>query len=129
MPDSRDNNHVETTAPGTAGTQAFTTKSLKRRIKLIVPLVLVVTCLLDWSRPPQRQISVTLYELLVIRGYRATFRHLTSGFVRCRMKPTCSQYSSEAVRKYGLPKGIWLTIKRFGRDMPWVPFGTPDPVP
>lgn len=101
----------------------------KRRIKVAVLTGLLVATLVDWSRPPERQISVSLYEFVVIRGYRATFRHLTSGFIRCRMKPTCSQYSSEAVRKYGLPKGIWLTLMRFGRDMPWVPFGTPDPVP
>lgn len=105
------------------------TRSWKRRIKLGGLVVLLIASLLDWTRPPERQISVPLYEFVVIRGYRATIRHLTSGIIRCRMKPTCSQYSSEAVRKYGLPKGVWLTLKRFGRDMPWVPFGTPDPVP
>ncbi len=30
----------------------------------------------------------------------------------CRFYPTCSQYSLEAFKKYGLIKGIFLTIKR-----------------
>lgn len=101
----------------------------KRRIKLAVVLVVLLLSVLDWSRPPERQISVTLYEWLVIRTYRATLRPLSSWAVKCRFKPTCSQYSLEAVHKYGLPKGVWLTLKRFGRDMPWVKPGTSDPVP
>ena len=52
-----------------------------------------------------------------------------STFVRCRYQPTCSQYSTEAVRAHGFPKGIWLTTKRLFRCMPWVPLGTRDPVP
>lgn len=103
--------------------------SRKRRVKLGVVLVLLVASLLDWSRPPERQVSVVVYEWLVIKGYRTTMRPFTSLVTSCRMQPTCSQYSSEAVHKHGLPKGVWLTAKRLGRDMPWVKFGTKDPVP
>ena len=46
----------------------------------------------------------------------------------CRYTPTCSQYGIEALRKYGLIKGLWLTIKRIARCNPWVGHGH-DPVP
>jgi putative membrane protein insertion efficiency factor len=46
----------------------------------------------------------------------------------CRYTPTCSQYGIEALRKYGLIKGLWLTIKRIARCNPWGGHGH-DPVP
>jgi putative membrane protein insertion efficiency factor len=46
----------------------------------------------------------------------------------CRFTPTCSQYSLEAFKKYGLFKGFWLTIKRISRCHPWGGQGY-DPVP
>jgi hypothetical protein len=47
---------------------------------------------------------------------------------QCRFTPTCSHYSLQAFRKYGLFKGFWLTIKRIGRCHPWGGKGY-DPVP
>ncbi|MDQ6843424.1 MAG: membrane protein insertion efficiency factor YidD [Bacteroidota bacterium] len=46
----------------------------------------------------------------------------------CRYTPTCSQYGIEALKKYGLFKGLWLTIKRIARCHPWGGQGH-DPVP
>jgi putative membrane protein insertion efficiency factor len=46
----------------------------------------------------------------------------------CRYTPTCSQYGIEALQKYGLIKGLWLTIKRVARCNPWGGHGN-DPVP
>lgn len=46
----------------------------------------------------------------------------------CRYVPTCSQYASEAIRKYGPVKGLWLAIKRLLRCHPWGGSGY-DPVP
>jgi putative membrane protein insertion efficiency factor len=37
----------------------------------------------------------------------------------CRYTPTCSQYSKEALLKYGLFKGSWLAIKRILSCNPW----------
>ncbi|MGN6436388.1 MAG: membrane protein insertion efficiency factor YidD [Agriterribacter sp.] len=46
----------------------------------------------------------------------------------CRFTPTCSHYGIQALKKYGLFKGTWLTIKRISRCHPWGGHGY-DPVP
>jgi putative membrane protein insertion efficiency factor len=37
----------------------------------------------------------------------------------CRFYPTCSQYSYQAIEKYGIIKGIRMGIKRIFRCHPW----------
>jgi len=46
----------------------------------------------------------------------------------CRYTPTCSQYTLEAVEKYGSIKGLFLGFKRILRCNPFFPGGE-DPVP
>lgn len=46
----------------------------------------------------------------------------------CRYTPSCSQYSVEAINKYGAFKGSWLGLKRILRCHPWGGHGY-DPVP
>ncbi|WP_124980259.1 membrane protein insertion efficiency factor YidD [Nonlabens xiamenensis] len=46
----------------------------------------------------------------------------------CRYQPTCSQYSKEALEKYGLWKGGKLALKRILSCHPWGGKGY-DPVP
>lgn len=46
----------------------------------------------------------------------------------CRFTPTCSQYTYEAIEKYGPIKGLYLGIKRILRCNPFFPGGD-DPVP
>ncbi|MEP6699309.1 MAG: membrane protein insertion efficiency factor YidD [Verrucomicrobiota bacterium] len=95
----------------------------------VAAIALAVAAICDWTQPPRRQVSVVLYEKLVIGGYRLLVRPATHYFVHCRFQPTCSRYSVEAVHAYGLPKGLWLTTSRLFRCLPWVPFGTRDPIP
>ncbi len=46
----------------------------------------------------------------------------------CRFTPTCSQYTIEAIQKYGPIKGGWLGFRRILRCHPWGGCGH-DPVP
>ncbi|MCH2141932.1 MAG: membrane protein insertion efficiency factor YidD [Phycisphaerales bacterium] len=46
----------------------------------------------------------------------------------CRFQPTCSCYAEEAIRRFGLIKGTFLTARRIGRCHPWGGAGW-DPVP
>jgi len=47
----------------------------------------------------------------------------------CRFYPTCSQYSKEALEKYGVLKGGFLSVKRILKCNPFHPGGIdyPDP--
>jgi len=47
---------------------------------------------------------------------------------KCRFTPTCSQYAIEALKKHGVFKGLWLTVRRLSRCHPWGGHGY-DPVP
>ncbi|MCI7309545.1 MAG: membrane protein insertion efficiency factor YidD [Prevotella sp.] len=46
----------------------------------------------------------------------------------CRFTPTCSEYTRQALLKYGPIKGLWLGIRRLLRCHPWGGCGY-DPVP
>ena len=37
----------------------------------------------------------------------------------CRFLPTCSEYSIEALKEFGLVKGIYISIKRILSCHPW----------
>lgn len=51
--------------------------------------------------------SICIYLVRFYRKFISPIKGPT-----CRFYPTCSQYSLEALKKYGLIKGIFLTIKR-----------------
>ena len=37
----------------------------------------------------------------------------------CRFTPTCSEYTYQAVKKYGEAKGLFIGLKRIIRCHPW----------
>lgn len=64
--------------------------------------------------------------LILIRGYRLIFSPWVGG--QCRFHPTCSVYAEQAIRRFGVLRGLWLATCRIGKCHPWHPGGT-DPVP
>lgn len=46
----------------------------------------------------------------------------------CRYNPTCSHYMVDALKEWGVLKGLYLGIKRISSCHPWGGFGD-DPVP
>ncbi|MDP1609546.1 MAG: membrane protein insertion efficiency factor YidD [Sulfuritalea sp.] len=64
--------------------------------------------------------------LLLIRVYQLAISPMLGN--RCRFYPSCSEYSMEALRRHGLLKGLWLSVRRIGRCHPWHPGGY-DPIP
>ena len=99
------------------------------RFVLVCAILLLGGVALDWTRPPREQLSVALYNKVVLGGYRTFLKPVSDRFIRCRFEPTCSAYSEEAMLTYGFPKGFKLTVGRLFRCMPWIPEGTKDPVP
>ncbi|MBM3172696.1 MAG: membrane protein insertion efficiency factor YidD [Chloroflexi bacterium] len=67
-----------------------------------------------------------LLAVRLIKLYQGTISQVTPP--ACRFTPTCSHYGLEAIEKYGLLRGGWLTLKRIGRCHPWSSGGY-DPVP
>ena len=100
-----------------------------KRPELWLGAVLLVAVLftVDAMRPPQHQLSVRLFAASVT-GYHRFIHPLTGRFIRCRYSPTCSEYSVQAVRKYGIAKGGWMGLRRIASCTPAVPMGTVDPV-
>ena len=72
-----------------------------------------------------RNISIFPF-LLLIRIYQSLISPLLGP--SCRFTPTCSQYAKEALKKYGLFKGLSLTLNRLSNCHPWGRSGH-DPVP
>jgi uncharacterized protein len=62
----------------------------------------------------------------LIRLYQWTVSPLLG--TTCRFYPSCSHYALEAIERFGVLRGGWLTLRRLGRCHPWHPGGL-DPVP
>jgi hypothetical protein len=58
---------------------------------------------------------------LIGRGLIALYRHTIAALIgpRCRHLPSCSEYGDEAVSRFGLWAGGWMTLARIARCQPW----------
>lgn len=64
--------------------------------------------------------------ILLIRFYQIVISPMIGP--KCRYTPTCSSYSLQAFKKYGVFKGFILSIKRISKCHPWGGSGY-DPLP
>jgi len=55
--------------------------------------------------------------LAVIKAYKYLISPLLPS--ACRFTPTCSEYSAEAIEKYGALKGVYLSARRILRCHPF----------
>jgi putative membrane protein insertion efficiency factor len=60
---------------------------------------------------------ITAYQTVLSPDHSWLKSAYPHGF--CRFYPSCSQYSKEAIIKYGLIKGSSLTIIRLAKCHPW----------
>ena len=95
---------------------------------LCVVALLLSLAALDACRVPEKQVTARIY-LAAMGFYQRDVHPLTSRFIRCRYNPTCSHYSVEAVERFGIARGLWLTVKRLASCNRSVPMGTYDPLP
>ncbi len=63
--------------------------------------------------------------ILILRSYKYAISPLLPP--SCRFTPTCSEYATEAITRYGFWKGLLLGLKRLSRCHPFSEGGY-DPV-
>ncbi|HLD19828.1 MAG TPA: membrane protein insertion efficiency factor YidD [Patescibacteria group bacterium] len=73
------------------------------------------------------------FFLAIIRVYQKTFS-LDHGplrvyvpFGQCKFTPTCSEFTYQAIEKYGIVSGLWKSVRRIIRCHPWSKGGVDNP--
>ena len=64
--------------------------------------------------------------LWTLRLYKAVLSPYMPGM--CRFQPTCSEYASEAIGRFGTLRGMAMAARRLSKCQPWRSGGY-DPVP
>jgi len=59
--------------------------------------------------------------LSLIKGYKIAISPLLGN--HCRFHPSCSEYTYQAIKKYGLLQGVYLGVKRLLKCHPFHPGG------
>lgn len=64
----------------------------------------------------------------MVHCYQRCISPFIGGRAACRFTPTCSEYTAQAIEKYGVVRGTLMGIRRILRCRPGGGFGY-DPVP
>ncbi len=60
------------------------------------------------------------FSIFLIKIYKKIFSPMISySGVHCKYYPTCSDYASQAIEKYGFIKGCYLSLKRILKCNPF----------
>jgi len=59
----------------------------------------------------------------LVRVYQSCISPFIGGRCACRFTPTCSEYTKQAIEKYGFFRGIWMGMGRIARCRPHGGFG------
>ncbi|MCX6745781.1 MAG: membrane protein insertion efficiency factor YidD [Candidatus Parcubacteria bacterium] len=80
----------------------------------------------------QQQFKFVVLHVIILYQKTLSFDHGPLAkifpFWGCKYYPTCSEYTYQAINKYGVVKGSWLGLKRLIRCHPFAKGGN-DPVP
>ena len=71
--------------------------------------------------------KIITYQIIIIIKFYQFFISPILG-QNCRYLPTCSEYSIQSIKKFGIFKGAFLSLKRISKCHPWGNRGY-DPVP
>ena len=81
------------------------------------------------SCPAEGSVKMAFGKRIVLGAIRFYKRFISPALPpSCRYTPTCSEYTLQAVEKYGAVRGLWLGLNRLLRCHPFHPGGY-DPVP
>jgi uncharacterized protein len=79
------------------------------------------------QNPPHSSSVAVRAALFALRFYKAYLSMLLAG--SCRYHPTCSQFSYQAIERFGVLRGSWLGFLRLLRCQPFSRRFGFDPVP
>ncbi|MBD5400612.1 membrane protein insertion efficiency factor YidD [bacterium] len=66
--------------------------------------------------------------VFIVRIYQKCISPIFGGRAVCRFTPSCSEYTRQAIEKYGCIRGIYMGLRRILRCRPGGGYGY-DPVP
>lgn len=80
------------------------------------------------KNPKNNHDLIKRIAIRLVKMYQTCISPFIGGRAACRFTPTCSEYTRQAIEKYGTIRGTWMGIKRISRCRPGGGFGY-DPVP
>ena len=77
----------------------------------------------------QNKLSISKrVAIAMVRMYQLAISPIIGGRAACRFTPTCSEYTRQAIEKYGAIRGTIMGVRKICRCRPAGGFGY-DPVP